>query len=262
MDAKNKLAIWAQEFLERQIFMKLGGVSTLTCTDQTGSIYAARATWSNTPDAIPSTAETSSSMAWMYTSRYLCADKTGGLNGIAATDILTTSLISQVKTIAELVNPQIRPLRVDGQNCYVMFVHPKQALDLRTSASTTSNTWSQAQREAQVRGDKNPIFSGALGVWDNVILFSHEYVPTVLGPATYSVSGTAVASTVRAYRALLCGRQAAVAAFTTDSFNMVEKAFDYENQVGYATGIIGGIQKTQFNSRNYGVVTLDTGATQ
>lgn len=51
-DAKEKLSIWGQEFLERQIFMKLGGVSALTLTDETGATYSGRATWSNTPDAL------------------------------------------------------------------------------------------------------------------------------------------------------------------------------------------------------------------
>ena len=36
-DAKEKLSIWAQEFLERQIFLKLAGVSVTTLTDSTGA---------------------------------------------------------------------------------------------------------------------------------------------------------------------------------------------------------------------------------
>ena len=39
------------------------------------------------------------------------------------------------------------------------------------------------------------------------------------------------------------------------------KTFDYKNTVGYATGLIGGIQKITFNSIDYGVVALDTAAT-
>jgi N4-gp56 family major capsid protein len=261
MDAKDKLAIWAQEFLERQIFMKLGGVSATNCVDESGVVYSARATWSNTADAIP-TATEAGNVAADYTYRYLCADSTQGLDGIAASDILTPALISKAKGVAKLCNPVVRPLRIEGKDYYVLFIHPKQAFDLRNAASSL---WYAAQQYAQVRGDSNPIFTGALGVWDGVIIMEHEYVPSLTGDGAamvFSAGNTTYApNAVRVYRSLLCGRQAAVAAFTTDSFNMVEKTFDYENKVGYATGIIGGVQKTQFNSKNYGVVTIDTGAT-
>jgi hypothetical protein len=42
---------------------------------------------------------------------------------------------------------------------------------------------------------------------------------------------------------------------------MAEETFDYGNKKGVATGIIGGVQKMTFNGKNYGVVTVDTGAT-
>ena len=41
----------------------------------------------------------------------------------------------------------------------------------------------------------------------------------------------------------------------------VEETFDYKNKVGFATGFMGGIQKTSFNSLDYGVIAIDTGAT-
>lgn len=260
-DAKDKLAIWAQEFLERQIFMKLGGVSALTLTDTTGAIYSARATWSNTADAIP-TATEAGNTGVDYTYRYLNADAAAGLDGIAITDVLTTALISKAKLVARLATPSVRPLRVNGKDYYVMFIHPKQAWDLKNASSSV---WAQAQRDAQVRGDSNPIFTGALGIWDGVILFEHEYVPQLTGDGAsvvFSAGNTTYApNTVPVYRSLLCGRQAAAALFTTDSFNMVEETFDYKNKKGCATGIIGGVQKVQFNSKNYGVVTVDTSAT-
>ena len=261
MDAKDKLAIWAQEFLERQIFMKLGGVSATTLTDATGAVYSARATWSNTADAIPSATEAGNT-GIDYTYRYLNADAASGLDGIAATDVLTTGLISKAKMIAKLANPSVRPLRINGKDYYVMFIHPKQAWDLKNASSSV---WAQAQREAQMRGDSNPIFTGSLGVWDGVILFEHEYVPMLTGNGSsvvFSAGNTTYApNTVSVYRSILCGRQAVAAAFTTESFKMVEETFDYKNKVGYATGIIGGVQKVQFNSKNYGVVTVDTSAT-
>jgi N4-gp56 family major capsid protein len=260
-DAKDKLSIWAQEFLERQFFMKLGGVSALTLTDTTGAIYSKDATWSNTADAIPSATE-AANVAADYTYRYVNADSAAGLDGIAATDVLTTGLISKAKMVAKLASPSVRPLRVNGMDYYVMFIHPKQSWDLKNASSSI---WAQAQREAQMRGDKNPIFTGSLGIWDGVILFEHEYVPQLTGDGSsvvFSTGNTTYAPNgIAVYRSLLCGRQAVGAAFTSDSFKMSEETFDYGNKKGIATAIIGGIQKMQFNSKNYGVVTVDTGAT-
>ena len=102
-------------------------------------------------------------------------------------------------------------------------------------------------------------------MWDGVILFEHEYVPQLTGNGSsvvFSSGNTTYAPNgVVVYRSLLCGRQAVGAAFTKDSFEMVEETFDYKNKVGISTGIIGGVQKMMFNSKNYGVVTVDTSAT-
>jgi len=155
--------------------------------------------------------------------------------------------------------PTMRPIKIDGENHYVLFIHPWQAFDLKNNA-----TYAQAQREAQIRGRSNPIFTGAMGVWDNVIIHVHEYVPfldiDVAGNNFYS-KDVGIDAGVDAFRALLCGAQAAVLATTKKSFIMREKDFDYGNKVGHSTGIMGGVQKITYNSVDYGVIALDTAAT-
>jgi len=250
-DAKDKLAIWIKELIEQNIFLKLGGIDATDLTDVNGTTYSALAAWSNTPNIVPTADEVAGTGT-----RYHRAATTGagdGLDDLAAADILDVDDISVAKYKAKLASPMIRPLRVEGKDYYVMFVHPYQAYDLKNQSSST---WAQAQREAQVRGNSNPIFTGALGIWDGVVLYEHEYVPTVVASDGFSASGTAAG--VRAYRALLCGQQACAVAMADDSMSMVEKTFDYENKVGYATGIIGGIQKTAFNSTDYGVIAVDS----
>ena len=258
MDAKNKLAMWAAEFIERQIFLKLGGVNNTTITDVAGNTVGTRCTWSNTPAQVP-TADTAAG----YGDRYICADYTNGADSLATTDLLTPALISMAKYKAMLKQsngmPKVNPLRIDGREHYVMFIHPWQAYDLKNNA-----TFAQAQREAGTRGDGNRIFTGALGMWDNVILYEHEYVPfldiSAVGNNFYSASsGTDISADC--FRALLCGQQALAFVQAEGSFRMVEKSFDYDNIMGYSTGIIGGIQKLTFNSIDYGVVAVDTAAT-
>jgi N4-gp56 family major capsid protein len=261
MDAKDKLKIWGSEFIERQIFLKMAGVSVASLTDVNGVEQIGTSidgtvlsTWSNTPDG-----QTSAVEAAGTGERYLCADA-AGIDSLAATDVLTVSVIRQAKMKAKLANPKVKPLRIKGKDYYVMFIHPHQALDLK--ASTDYDT---AMENAAVRGDDNPIFTGALAVIDGVILVEHEYVPSLDGDNASIVftSGntTYVPDGVRCFRSMLCGQQAIVMAQTENSWEMNEKTFDYNNKNGVATSFIGGIQKVRFNSKDYGVVTVDTSAT-
>lgn len=256
-DAKEKLAMRMQEFIERQFFLKLAGVGHAALTDVAGVVISADYGWSNTGNAVPA-----ADSANGYGARYICADYTNGADSLATTDLLTPELISRAKIKATLASPKIQPLRIDGKDFYLMFIHPWQAFDLKNNA-----TYAQAQREAAVRGEKNPIFTGALGVWDGVIVHEHEYVPyldiDVVGN-NFAATGSGTDISADCFRALLVGRQAGVFArskFSNGKAGWVEKTFDYDNQTGFATRLIGGIQKLTFNSKDYGVICVDTAAT-
>jgi len=253
-DAKEKLSTWLQEFIERQMFLKLAGVGHASLTDVNGNVVSANYNWSNTGDQVP-TADTGAG----YGDRYICADYTTGADSLASTDLITPELISRAKVKAQTASPKVLPIRMDGKDYYVMFVHPWQAYDLKNNA-----TFAQARREAEVRGKSNPIFTGALGVWDGVVLHEHEYVPFLdIDVVGHNFYATAAGTNISAdcFRALLCGRQAAVFAKSKFGKGWVEKTFDYENKTGFATRLIGGIQKITFNSKDYGVVAVDTAAT-
>jgi len=256
-DAKEKGSTWIAEYIENQIFMKLGGVASTDLTRIDGStVYSGRAAWSNTGNAVPTADEAAGKG-----DRYLCTDASG-LDSLQASDVLTTTFITRARVKAELASPRIQPIRVNGANHYVMFVHPWVAADLKTNSS---DVWAQAQREAQTRGDNNPIFTGALGVWDNVILHEHEYVPTCQASADFVDGATAAGA--RAFRNLLVGQQACCMANASPLGQgaaptfMGEKTFDYDNKAGMMVGYIGGIQKPTFNSLDYAVIAVDSGAT-
>lgn len=253
-DAKDKLSIWAQEFLERQFFLKLGSVGISTLTDVAGTVVSANYAWSNTPDTVSATDDANG-----YGERYLCADYTNGADSLATTDLLTPELISRAKRKAQVANPKIRPLRINGKNYFVLFIHPYQAYDLHTNA-----TYAQAMREAEQRGKENPIFTGADGIWDGVIIHTHEYVPFLdISAVGHSFTATASGTDYSAdtFRAIMCGRQAVGFAKCKTDEAWVEETFDYKNKWGVSTAMIGGIQKIQFNSQDYGVFTIDTSAT-
>jgi N4-gp56 family major capsid protein len=259
-DAKDKLSIRKQEFLEQQYFFKLGGVTNESITDINGQVLGlfedgtSALTFSNTPATVPA-ADSAAGIG----DRYLCANSAGA-DAMTSSDKLTPALISKLKVMAMVATPKIKPLRINGQYYYVMFVHPFQAYDLKRDEE-----FRQAQREAQSRGKDNPIFSGAIGIWDNVIIHQNEYVPFLDVSAAGHNFAAAASGTdflVDTYRAIFCGQQAAALAKCKDDTGWVEKYFDYDNKTGFKTGLICGIQKIQYNSKDYGCMVLDTAASQ
>ncbi len=180
-------------------------------------------------------------------------------DGAANDQSLTTgnefdlSFIDQAVAIAKTANPIIRPIKVNGEDKYVAVLHPNQVLQMRTNTST--GQWLDIQKAATT-GDgsrNNPIFTGALGEYNGVILFEDRRIPNGVNSST----GAAVTT---ARRAVLMGAQAAVIAFgqgsSMDQMDWNEELFDYGNQLGVSAGAIYGLKKTQFNSTDYGTVVM------
>lgn len=253
-EARENLRIWGTEFVIRQMFMKLGGVTNTSLVDTNGTAYSARAAWSNTPDFIPDADESNGSGA-----RYLRAGTTGagdGTDDFAAADILTLDDITKAATLAKLANPKIQPLKIDGQSVYVLFVHPIQARDLRMS-----DDWKNAVQNARERSEKNPLFRGALGFWSNVLIVENEFVPWLDVSASgnsFRGTGTGTDCALDCARALLCGRQAVLMAEVKNPKALVVEQFDYKNKDGVALSMIAGLQKAMFNSKEFGVIAVDS----
>ncbi|MBI4396365.1 MAG: N4-gp56 family major capsid protein [Elusimicrobia bacterium] len=260
-DAREKLSIRIREMAEKQVFLKLGGVTNDSLVDVNGVTYSGTFTdgtavcdWSNTPDAIPDTAYANG-----YGSRYLCTSLTSGGSGLAATDLITPQVILKAKIKAELASPRIEPVQYKGKNYFVLFVHPWQYYDLIENA-----TLAQALREAWWKDEENPLFSGADLVWNGVIIHQHEYVPFLdvsVAGNNFTASGSGEDFAVDTFRAILCGKKAAVFASTEDGPRWDEKSFDYGNKWAISCGWGGGVQKVMFNSLEYGAITIDTAAT-
>lgn len=151
----------------------------------------------------------------------------------------------------------IRPISIGGDDYWVMFLHDFQVKDMRTS--TTTGQWLDIQKSALQGGEgrDTPIFNGALGVYNRVVLHQASRLPL----SNNSSTGVGVAST---RRALFCGAQAGLMAFGRDNgpdaMTWTEELFDYQNQLGVSAGLIGGLKRTIFNSASFGVIGVDTWA--
>lgn len=168
----------------------------------------------------------------------------------AADSKLTPAMISAMKTWAATGGARsyipIRPIMISGKKHYVLLVHDDVAYDLKRNEE-----FRQAVREAEVRGGENPLFTGATAILDGVVIHAHENCPIATDGGGASVAWA---------KGKFMGAQAGVWAWGKRQETVSEK-FDYQNEHGYAWGIIAGTAKSQFNSLDYGSVELYTSRT-
>lgn len=173
----------------------------------------------------------------------LYASAAGTQSSITANDKLTTTIISRAKRKAMMHAPKVQPIKVDGMDKYIMLVSPWAARDLKDDPK-----WLAAQQNANVRGSKNPIFTGALGEYDGVILYEYERVQT----------GNIGASSANVCQNLLLGKQAACFAVARPAKH-IEQTDDYGNIAGNGIAFYGAVEKTKFNGADYGIINVMTG---
>ena len=182
----------------------------------------------------------------------------------AGGDALTLSSIDMALARASVMGggssgiPAIEPCMIDGEEHYVCVMHPFQEYAVRTNSST--GQWLDIQKAAAAaEGRNNPIFKGALGMYNNVVLHKHKAV------VRFNDYGSG--SNVEAARALFMGRQAGVVAFgspgTDLRFDWHEETRDNGNQAVITTSSIFGVKKTsfktdQFGSLDFGVIAIDS----
>lgn len=173
----------------------------------------------------------------------LYASAAGTQSSITANDKLTTTIISRAKRKAMMHAPKVQPIKVDGMDKYIMLVSPWAARDLKDDPK-----WLAAQQNANVRGSKNPIFTGALGEYDGVILYEYERVQT----------GNIGAASANVCQNLLLGKQAACFAVARPAKH-IEQTDDYGNIAGNGIAFYGAVEKTKFNGADYGIINVMTG---
>jgi N4-gp56 family major capsid protein len=261
-EARNGLQNWMKEFLARNIFFKLAGVTNTSLTNVHGKTVGTRCAWSNTPDYIPDADEA-------YTGARLRYMNAGAVTtaSLTSSHTMTLDVVTSAATMAELAEPAIQKISGDGEDFYVMYLHPLQAAQIRKSSD-----WKTAQELAKAAGEKNPVFRGALGYWSNVLLLSNEYSPWLdvsVAGNSFRGAGSGTDCAVDAARAVLCGRGAVLMAEASNSDALVLETFDYKNIEGAAISFIGGIQKPVFSAGGssgttaveYGCIAVDSYAT-
>jgi N4-gp56 family major capsid protein len=245
-DARMALKDWWTDRMDASFFNQICGNTAATDVRYTG----------NNAAIVPST------------NRHIWQGGQSNDQSLTSSDLFDITLIdvarerAETASVANGTGPLIRPIMVGGEKHYVMFLHDYQVTSLRTSTST--GQWLDIQKSVGGRSKDNPIFTGALGMYNGVVLHRAARVTTGCNSSTPT---TAVANT---RRAVLCGAQAAGIAFGSDNgvtrFSWKEKLFDYENQLGVLAGSIFGLKKSKFipeddsstNAEDFGTVVVST----
>jgi len=161
--------------------------------------------------------------------------------------------IEVAKTGGSTGLPKIRPIRIEGGEHYVLYMHPSQVTSVRTS--TTTGQWLDIQKAAMQGGEisNNPIFQGSLGMYNNCILRESEQIP--LG--VHSTSGAAQTST---RRAVFLGAQSACIAFGQNSgenrYRWNEELYDHKRRLEVSAWSIYGLKKLVWNSIDFATIVI------
>lgn len=190
------------------------------------------------------------------TGRQIWAGTAANDQSLTSADVFTLDLIDAAVENAKVGSNMVRPIRIGGQPKYVMYLHPYQVTSMRTNSA--SGQWLDIQKAAMMGGQVsgNPIYTGALGEYNGVILRSSQDVTLGVNSST----GLAVANT---RRAVLLGAQAAVIAYGQNNYGPSkyrwnEELLDHKRKLEVSAWSIWGMKKAVFNSADFGVVVVST----
>ena len=134
----------------------------------------------------------------------------GGLADDAAvnadnTKTMKLTFLDHMVERAGTMSPMIRPIKIGGEKKYLAFLHDFQVTDLRTDAG--AGQWLDIQKAALAggAGSKSPIYTGALGEYNNVVLHKWNRLPFGISNANAYQTSTR--------RGVFAGAQAAAVGF-------------------------------------------------
>jgi N4-gp56 family major capsid protein len=224
----NALGTWFAELSEGSAMLHLAGVPYDVSTEAEWYLDGSDLgnTFSNTP-RVPDTKHI------MRVGHAADTDDSGVAADPAA--IIDLDVISELKARAKNLPVPIRPCMVHGQELYVFFIHSYAARHMKDNSKWMS-IMKAAMNERTV--EDHPFWSGALGVWDGVLIVENNYIPPGL-----SSTNTRVAD---ARRNVFCGAQALLFGLAKeyDKANMYindEESWDYANNKGVAATTLAGM---------------------
>lgn len=244
--AGHALGVWAKDWVTELLTVYLSGyrgTRTLTVLPAAFSGFAGNLL--RAPDA----------------AHFLVAGA-GAAGSLTSADKLTCALLDKAITKVQLLINSGVPMRaIDAQGRFLCVITPEQAYDLWQDADFVA-----AQQYAQVRGDNNPLFTGMMGMWKNLIIVVNP-AGVLHAQGASAAGGTLSAPAAQALilgaqsGAWVKGKETGASMGGAGNWRYTEKEFDFDNQIGFSVATLMGFQKLQFNSQDHGVFSLFTAYT-
>ncbi|MGV7034850.1 N4-gp56 family major capsid protein [Methylobacterium symbioticum] len=178
---------------------------------------------------------------------------------LVAGDIMTLDLIDKAvelaKTGGQGKKVMIRPVVVKGKKYYILYLASEQITSLRTN--TNAGQWLDIQKAAMagMQSSESPIFSGALGEYNGVILREAQDI-------TAGVSADGLSAVANTRRAVLLGAQAATIAYGKAGgdtrYRWNEELLDHKRNLEVSAWAIWGMKKTTYNGDDFGTIVIPT----
>jgi N4-gp56 family major capsid protein len=240
VDAKTNLADWFAGKYDEYMFRFLCGDNTISFAN-TGAV----------PD----------------TNHYIMAgdvSRTGTIatdeGNLGNNDQVCLADLDYCKESAKTLSPLIRPVMIDGGEFYVVVLHSYSVTDLRLDIANSAYVdWPTIQMYANKRGLDNPIFTGALGVYNGMIMYESTRVWSPRSNVRRNLFLGAQAGVFAMGNAYDSMEQARVG--KENLMSWYEETDDYGNEKGIAVGSIFGMKATRFNNADFGKIVLSSYAT-
>lgn len=235
-EGRDALATWWAEYMDEQFFMYLSGARGIDTSFKTATTWTGRANNTLTaPDA----------------GHIIYAGDATGKADLSNADILGLVDVERLVAIAETTDPMMQGININGERKFILLMHTFQAFQLRTSVTT--NDWLDIQKAVGNRGS-NLVYKNSLGEYADVILHKHR---NVIRFDDYGAT-----TDLPAARALFLGAQAGLLAYGQNSsmnrYSWNEDKDDRGNALAITAGAIFGIKKARYNSKDVGVIAVDT----
>lgn len=144
-----------------------------------------------------------------------------------------------------------RPIKINGRNHYILIVPEAVGYDLGENSQ-----YHQDLKDAMVRSDNHPFFTGGIAMIDGVVIVPHENMPIRTdGGAGAVVYGKCVLMGAQALIKIY-GSYRSKGKLTKDHTVLVGKTFGYDEEEGLCTKTVMRIGAPNFNNERYGAVGL------
>ena len=170
------------------------------------------------------------------------------LTDMTAEDIMSTALLDELQMRCKQANTKyaMKPIRMkDGNEYYMLLLHPRAALQLRQDERWVKRQLSNYQGIKTLESD--PVATGAMGTWEKIIVKEADHISTCSTP-----DGSKTIA-----RNLLFGSDAAVMGYA-QTLDYTEEYTDYKRIFGVAADEIRGIKKLDFNGVDLNIAQVIT----